>query len=540
MSGFQSRVRDVINKAAPTYAAASVADRGLSHFLDPSMTGDARFMQKAGYPFPLLTPQTFSTLAETATAGSNVAVVTGTRLQPWLIPGSIISFDLVEKSTVESTTVLSTGNLSITLQDNIIGDHVAGTGINIRGFIVNPNEFVSAGAAGLGQPAVSILSPFILVPGDTFTVNGTKYTLSYAEEVSVDANGYVFLVKVTTDSGFPDMTPSTDIVVTAAAAYRSQILSVPHISDRLAIKGPVAIDWVSAPTVADYTPQPESVCYVEEFNAASLSISAPREMKKNDTLTKFSINRDQMLFWRMAEGGLNWNGTYTELKAFDSGRAHLWTPCRPPIDAIPFVTRSSVVPIFSPYTVLLTSNIRNDSVSVIHGITKALIPSSDYSVNESTGNISFNSAYASQPVIITYQPRLEWQVQVKPLADNIELTIKIGREPKQVFNLGASGTSSNLTVQTFSSSDVDQIHITARRVDGTSGPFTVLLGDWTPRGTQTSAIRYSLLTGASQDYNWASSGLLFKAMWPSIELLKARLDGDSLFARYLDNGRMLF
>jgi hypothetical protein len=54
MSGFQSRVRDVINKAAPTYAVASVADRGLSYFLDPSMTGDTRFMQKAGYPFLLL------------------------------------------------------------------------------------------------------------------------------------------------------------------------------------------------------------------------------------------------------------------------------------------------------------------------------------------------------------------------------------------------------------------------------------------------------------------------------------------------------
>jgi hypothetical protein len=539
MSGFQSRVRDVINKAAPTYAVASVADRGLSYFLDPSMTGDTRFMQKAGYPFPLLTPQMFSTLAETATAGSNVAVVTGTRLSKWLIPGSIISFDFVEKVTVSSVSELSSGNLRITLQENILGDHVAGTGINIRGFVINPNEFSSAGAGGLGQPAVSMLSPFILVPGDVITVNGAKYTLSFAEEVSSDENGFIFLVKVTKDDGLPALTPSTDIVVTAAAAYRSQILSVPHTNDRLAIKGPVAIDWVSAPTVADYTPRPESTLFVEEFNAAFRSISAPRQMNKNDTLTKFSIERDQMLFWRMAEGGLNWNGTYTELKAFSSGRAHLWTPCRPPVDAVPFVTKEAVVTTFSPYAVLLLNNIRPDSVSIINGVTRAVIPSTEYSVNPTTGIISFNSSYASQKVVITYQPRLEWQLFVRPLADNIELTVTIGRESKQVFNLGAANTASNLTIQTFSSSDVDQIHVTARRADGTEGPFTVLLGDWTPRGTQTSAIRYTLITGATQDYNWASSGLLLKAMWPTIELLRARLDGDSLFSRYLDNGRML-
>jgi hypothetical protein len=198
-----------------------------------------------------------------------------------------------------------------------------------------------------------------------------------------------------------------------------------------------------------------------------------------------------------------------------------------------------VVPSFSPYAVLLLNNTRPDSVSIINGITRAKIPSTDYSVNAATGVINFNSSYANQRVVVTYQPRLEWQLFARPLADNIELTVTVGREPKQVFNLGASGTVNSLTVQTFSSSDVDQIHVTARRADGTEGAFTVQLGDWTPRGTQTSAIRYTILTGATQDYNWASSGLLFKAMWPTIELLKARLDGDSLFARYLDNGRML-
>jgi hypothetical protein len=217
----------------------------------------------------------------------------------------------------------------------------------------------------------------------------------------------------------------------------------------------------------------------------------------------------------------------------------MWTPCRPLLDAIPPVTKTAVVPTFSPYAVLLTTNIRPDSVTVLNGITKATIPSTDFTVNGATGNVSFNAAYASQQVIITYQPRLEWQLFAKPSADNVELTVTVGREAKQVFALGPTGSSNTLSIQTFTSSDVDQIHVTARKSDDSSGPFTVMLGDWSARGTKTAAVRYTLSTASNLDYDWVSSGLLIKAMWPTIELLKARMDGESIFARYLDNGRIL-
>ena len=539
MSGFQSRVRDVINQAAPTYATVSVADRGLSHFMDPSMTGETRFMQKSGSPFPLLTPQMSDLLAETATAGSNYAILQGTRLKEWMIPGLIVSFDLVEKVTLSSATEQQDGNLRLQFRDNILGDHTTDTRVFISGFSANPVEDTTAGAGGLGAPAVQILTPFILIPGDVLTVDGSSFTLNYAVEVSVDPSGYVFEVKVDQDAGFPAMSNSTDVIVTAAAAYRSQVLNVPHINTRSTMKGPVVLDWISGPIVADYFPTPESTVFIEEYNAASRLIAAPRRVTKNDTLARFNIDRDQMLFWRMAEGGLNWNGTFVELKAYDSGRAHMWTPCRPLLDAIPPVTKTAVVPTFSPYAVLLTTNIRPDSVTVLNGITKATIPSTDFTVNGATGNVSFNAAYASQQVIITYQPRLEWQLFARPSADNIELTVTVGREAKQVFALGPTGSSNTLAVQTFTSSDVDQIHVTARKSDDSSGPFTVMLGDWSARGTKTAAVRYTLSTASNLDYDWVSSGLLIKAMWPTIELLKARMDGESIFARYLDNGRIL-
>ena len=539
MSGFQSRVRDVINQAAPTYATVAVADRGLSHFVDPTMTGETRFMQKAGFPFPLLTPQMSDLLAETATAGSNVAILQGARLQEWMIPGIVITFDMIESATVDSTMLLSDGNLRVSLRNNIVGDHTAGVRVFIDGFLVNPNEETVAGAGGLGAPAVQLLTPFILVPGDVLTVNGAKLKLNYAVEVSSDPNGYVFEVKVEQESGFPAMSPSTDIIVKATAAYRSQVLNVPHINNRSTMKGPVVIDWVSGPVVADYFPTPESDVFIEEYNEAAQLIASPRRVTKNDTLARFNIERDQMLFWRMAEGGLNWNGTFVELRAYDSGRAHMWTPCRPPLDAIPTATKTAVVPTFSPFAVLLTTNIRSDSVVALHGITKAQIPSSDFTVNPATGVISFAAAYASQPVIITYQPRLEWQLFARPSVDNVELTVAVGREAKQVFSLGPAGSANTLTTQTFTSNDVDQFHVTARRADDSPGPFTVMLGDWTARGTKTAAVRYTISTGAGLDYDWASSGLLLKAMWPTIELLKARVDGDSIFARYLDNGRLV-
>lgn len=503
------------------------------------MTGEVRFMQKSGYPFPLLTPQMTATLAETATAGSNTARLQGTRLLPWLIPGTVVSFELVETVVVTSVSVLEDGNTLLLLQENIVGDHTADTTVHIRGFYANPNASTLDGEGGLGAPPVPILTPFILVPGDVFTVNGAKFTLSTAVEVSAGPSGYVYSVSTVERDGFPAMSSSTDILVTAQAAYRSSILNVPHLNDRSAVKGPMVVDWVSGPVVVDYTPTPESRLFIEEFDAGAKPITTQREIKKNDTLTRFPILRDQMLFWKTAEGGLNWNGTFTELRAFDSGRAHLWTPARPPIDAAPFVTKTATVPSFPPYAVLLSSNIRPDSATIIHAITRAQIPSTDYTVNSATGVVSFVAAYANQPVVVTYQPRLEWQLFARPSVDNVELTVTIGREPKQVFTLGAAGSANTLIIQTIGAADVDQIHVTARRQNDGAGPFIVELGDWTPRGSQTAAVRYVISTASDLDYQWASSGLMFKVMWPTIDLLRARLDGESLFARYLDNGRLV-
>lgn len=534
MDGFQSRVRDVINQAAG--ATVAVADRGLSRLVDPHMSGTTRFMQKVGYPFPLLTPQMTDPLAEAVLSGTRNVILSGTRLQPWLTPGLILSLELVENHTLESFSTIPGGDTLLTFAEPTLGAHPAGSDVHIRGFAITPTETVQAGDGGFGAQAVLFSSPFLLILGDTLTINGTPYVLSFVEEVSSDQDGYVFAVKTQTEDGFPELASDAKVIVTAKAAYRSSLIQVPQLDRSPTLVGPVAVDWISGPMVIDYNPKPESELFIEQFNNASRLVSS-RVVQKNDTLSCFSIQRDQMLFWKVVEGGMNWNGTHAELRAFDSGRAHLWTPARPYLDAAAPVTKDAVVPSVAPYAVLLSSNLNTSSLKVRHGLTRAEIPATSYSVDPDLGSVSFDSSLASQPVVITFQPQLEWTLFAMANADDIELVVTLGQEGKQTFDLGPAGSPNRLKVIT-SSTELDSIHITARRKNGNTGAFAVSLGDWTPRGTQPSCIRYTLSTGADRDHDWSSSGLMLKSMWPCLNLLKATLDQN--IAATLDGGRQIF
>ncbi len=539
MTGFQSRVRDVINQAAPTYATVATADRGLLQFIDPSMTGQVRFMQKAGYPFSLLTPQMSAALVAEAATGTQTVLIQGSRLLPWLLPDMGVSFELLEDAVIDSVQDQGDGNALLVLKSSLVSSHAAGTSFRIRSFPVYPVDSTDIGAGAVAAPAVVVTSSFLLVPGDVFTIEGSTFTIDLANLVSLISGVYTYEIKVNNTIGFPALSPSSIVTVAAKPAYQSELLTVPQTNYKSLIMGPVAVDWVSGPTVADYRPMPESTLYLEEYNVANSLLVPFRPIGKNDTLARFPIGRDQMLFWNYAEGGTNWDGTYVQLKAFDSGRVHAWTPCRPPLDPAPLTVSVVTVPSFSPYQVNLLNKVLPGSVAVYDAVSKAAVPVGDYTVNDLLGTVSFVAAWASVSVIIYYRPRIEWQIPARADADNIELTVTVGREAKQVFNLGLANTNNILTVEVLTDISIDQLHVTGRRVDDSDGPFTVFLGDWQPRGGVTGAIRYVLTTAAEVDYDFASSGLLFKSLWPTIELLRARLDGASIFARYLDNGRML-
>lgn len=497
-------------------------------------------MQKSGYPFSLLTPQMTASLVTAAAAGTNTVIVQGERLLSWLLPGMGVSFELLEDAVLQGVQDQGDGNVILILTTNLTSSHLAGTTFHIRAFPVFPVNSTEAGDGAIAAPAVVVTSSFLLVPGDVLTVDsGQTYTIDLANLVSFIGDVFTYEVKINNTTGFGALSPSSIVMVTAKPAYQSDLLTVPQVDVRSPVAGPVAVDYVSGPMVADYLPMPESSLYLEEYDVSNRLLVPFRLIGKNDTLARFSIGRDQMLFWQYAEGGTNWDGTHVQLKAFDSGRVHAWTPVRPLLDPAPTAISVVVVPAFSPYQVNLLNKVLPGSVTVFDAISKAVIPSTDYTVNDIAGTVSFIAAHASTSVIVEYRPRIEWQLQARANVDDIELTITIGQEIKQVFNLGPANTNNILTVEVLSDVGIDQIHVTGRRVDDAGGPFTILLGDWTPRGGITGAIRYVITTAATVDYDWASSGLIFKGLWPTIELLRARLDGSSIFARYLDNGRML-
>lgn len=496
-------------------------------------------MQKSGYPFPLLTPQMSAALVTEAAAGTQTVVIQGTRLLPWLIQGMGVSFELLEDAVIAAVEDREDGTVIVSLTTALRSSHAAGTRFTIRSFPVFPTGSSAAGAGAIATPAVVVESPFLLVPGDVFTINGTTFQIDFANLVTYISGVFTYEVKVNNTTGFPALGTSDVITVMARPAYQSDLLTVPQADVRSLVQGPVAVDWVSGPVVADYRPMPESEVYLEEYDAANTLLVPFRHIEKNDTLTRFQITRSQMLFWNYAEGGANWDGTYAQLRAFDSGRVHAWTPCRPPLDPAPPTTVTTTVPGFAPYQVLLLNKVLPGSVTVFDSVTKAVIPDTDYTVNDVAGTVYFIASRASTPVIIIYRPRIEWQIQMFADVDDVEVTITVGREAKQVFNLGPANTPQTLTVEVLSDANIDQLHVTARRADDAPGPFIVRVGEWQPRGGITAAVRYVITTAADVDYDWASSGMILKPLWPNIELLRARLDGSSIFARYLDNGRML-
>lgn len=537
--GFESRVIDAVNRGAQTYANATIANRGQSHFLDPALTGVSRFIQRTGYPFPLLTPQMSSVLTFATTAGSNTATITGTKLLPWLLAGVRVSLELLETVTIQTFTVTQDQNITLIFTTNLFSAHAAGSRLRLFDFPIGLTSSSTVGDGGIANPPLEVTSPYLLAAGDIMTALGKAYTISQAIETGVVGPNRTYEVRVTDDAGLPALDGLESIRITARPAYQSRLLTLPQSRPEVLIAGPVAIDWVSGPMVEDYYPQPESQVYIEEFTQAGDLISGPRLIQKNDTLSRIPILKDQMLFWKVVDGGLNWNGVYTEIKAFESGIAHIWSPTRPPLDVAPTTRVVATVPAFSPYAVLLQPNLLPNSVTVVNELTGSLVPTSLYTVNNLTGAVAFDSSLASQQVVVTYRPRLAWQISVRPSEPGLELSIKLGEEALQVFPLGAAGIVQTITVQTTTAVDLSAIHIATRRTSGTSGSHTVEVGDWRPTGSGTAVVRYTYATGATVDYDHAASGLLLKPLWPHLGLLRARLDGTSALANYLDTGKLL-
>jgi hypothetical protein len=539
MSGLESAVIDVVNQAAPSYATATIAQRGLSSFLDPGLTGTARFFKKAGFPFPLLTPMVTSPILNLVGPGIVTVTITGTELQQYLRQGIEISLELFENHLVSSWETTSTGNTAITMSTPAVANHNAGTLLYITSFPVTPVTTIDIGDGDVGTGSVDITSPFILVAGDVLKLpSNESRTILSAELLSLVSGLYTYAVLFT--EGSPEVLTTADLLyVKATPAYQSKVLTLPQADLSQPIMGPCAVDFVSGPIVSDYLPRPDYQLFIEEFAIDNREISPAYEVRKNDTLSRLQISRDQMLFWKVLDGSLNWDGSYVHLIANTDGYAGVFTPIRPPLDSAPITIKRTVVPSFSPYRVSTQPRIQEDSVTVQLALTDAEVDGSLYTVDPVTGNIDFDSSMASVAVVVKYRPRISWQITVVPLEADITVNIKVGTDDKVSFPLTTANVPYTLTVDAGLQDDVGLLAITANRTDNSAGRFTVKLGDWTPSTSQVAAIRYVISTPATLSYGWASSGLMIKPLWPCLSLLQATLDGTGMFATMLDSGKIL-
>lgn len=534
MTGFSSRARDAITRSTNSWADVTIVERGLSVFLDPTMAGSRRFMQVLGFPHGTLTPQMSDVLATAATAGAFRFVAKTTSLKNWLVPDMKITLEQQEVLTVRSVTPLQDGSLAVDVTTSIQGAHVAGALITIDRFPATTYTDIIAGAGAPQREAVRFSSPFVIVPGDTIVVAGASFTIDRVSDAGTD----LYDIGVSSFNGIPDVIQGTVCYVEARPIYRSPILATPDNKPDALARGPYVVDAVASPMMADTFFDSTIKLFIEEYDTASKVIAPFREVQRNQTLVRHPVTTDQLLFWNNLEGTVDWNGSKTVLRAQNDGRFHLWTPCRPMLDAAAPVRGSYTVPLFAPYRVLLNSDIVSE-MEVRRVIDNQIIPATDYTVNTSTGDVDFDSSHAGSAVFVTFRPRLSWQTTVTPSEDGIILFVIMGRQERVTIPLGPAGVQQVVTFAVTDETAIDQVHIGAYRDSRAAGPFSVTIGDLTPRGRRCAALRYVISTSAVVDYDWASSGLLLKPLWHNIDLLRARLDDDSALSNFLDNGRLV-
>ena len=490
-------------------------------------------MSALGVPYGLLTPQMSATAAAAVTAGGNTVRLTGTSLAQWLVAGTEIALEQQEDAVVTGFTTVD-GNLVVSLAAPVLSSHPKDSLVTVTSFPALVLGDISTGDASPFGVVVQVESPFMLVPGDTIRISGSRYTL---DRVTDNGDG-TYGVGVTNLNGIPESPTGTTVTVIARPAYQSQQITLPTQFAESFIRGPVALDVVAGPVVAaESTPAVNLLLHVEEYDSGGRTILPFTQTPVNGTLSRIPIGTDQFLFWNIAEGRLQWNGSKTLLMANPAGRVHLWTPCRPNLNAAPPTRLDSVVPLFAPYRVLLNTDVIPElSVRLEDG---SLVDPTLYSVDPAIGNVDFSASLSGTAVQVTYRPRLSWATVVVPSEANLEMVVRFGNEAKVVVPLGAANTPQVVTLPVQTDSPVFDVHITVRRPDDSGGAFSVALSDWTPRGRHTAAIRYIISTSADVDYEWLASGMIVKPLWPTLDLLRARLDGEGTLAQALDNGRML-
>lgn len=302
--GLLHTVSDVLNRQLYLGVQACLVPHGLSIPLDPFALGQVKFGRKLESVLPLLVAENLFHLNEDV--GFQVDRITLDRMSSWLEPGGYIYIGRRELHEIEdisdSTLILST---------RLLADHLAGevvyhysSPVQVEGNYVQGSEYLSVDTKYFLIRGDVIAIPVIVA--DT-VLSFQEYTIKESTLSSTinGVNQYFVLL----DRGiFRDLDDNETVQLRAYLGYKSKVLNLPvQIEAMRRLVGPYLLDWLSAPFVND-TEMVETQT-IQRYDIARNPVGPPETITKNHLMLENIIEANQILFWDMVEGRINYDAT---------------------------------------------------------------------------------------------------------------------------------------------------------------------------------------------------------------------------------------
>jgi hypothetical protein len=302
--GMLRLLSDVLNRQLYAGTQACIIPRGLSIPLDPFALGQVRFGRKLEAVLPLLVAENLFHLA--SDAGFQIDRITLDRVSSWLIPGGFVYIGNRElheiEDIVDSTVVLTT---------LLLADHLAGQPVYHYS-----NPVTVEGNYLQGSEYLNVDTDYFIVRGDVIAIPviAGNSVLSFQEysvkEVTLSStvngvNQYFLLL----DRGiFRELADGDSVQLRAFLGYKSKVLNLPTQLGALhRLVGPYLLDWVSAPFLNNI--ELAETQTIQRYDAARQPIGVPETINKNHYMVDPTIEANQLLFWDLVEGSLNYDAT---------------------------------------------------------------------------------------------------------------------------------------------------------------------------------------------------------------------------------------
>lgn len=300
-------IRNILKNVQPEYSTVNVVNRGVPHYLDSVLRGQARFARRTGAKIGILNPDNIVNLTSAVQLNSDIIKVD--RMLTWFELDSIISFGPnLEFSEIDD---FDTDTLELYLKTKTKLSHTVDKKV-----LLWATPMKAEGPTNVsGSFTLRVRSRYNLAIGDFVVI---KRDLNLESVLQIEVTGVTFIQQSegVTDNFdlFYDLTLKTSLPITlpdetviylrAYPAYKSKTVFLPIQRFSAKTTGPNLIDYISG-RLKDGIDISE-VLSVELFdrNGTSLTGSSPVVKQKN-FMVKDDIPVDALLFWDLIEGEID-------------------------------------------------------------------------------------------------------------------------------------------------------------------------------------------------------------------------------------------